>query len=92
MIRETLVVTLTTCYCVHRYFPESARWLAAKGRIKKCAKELQKMAKTNKTLLPEDTAYTLNKIAAKKEKIYGIASLFNHWRIAKNTMLIVYLW
>jgi len=34
----------------------------------------------------------LQKIAAKKEKIYGLASLFSNWRLAKNTVLVVYLW
>lgn len=90
-----LIITSAPCaaFCfTYKYFPESARWLAAKGRIKKCAKELEKIAKMNKSLLPDDTADTLNKIAAKKEKIYGVASLFNHWRLAKNTLLIVYLW
>ncbi|KAJ9573945.1 hypothetical protein L9F63_008687, partial [Diploptera punctata] len=90
-----LVITSAPCaaFCfTYKCFPESARWLAAKGKIKKCAKELQKMANMNKTLLPVETDNILNKIAAKKEKIYGVASLFNHWRLAKNTILIVYLW
>ncbi|PSN35683.1 hypothetical protein C0J52_21768 [Blattella germanica] len=53
-----------------RNIVESARWLAAKGRIRKCAQELEKMAKTNGSRLPDDTDIILAKIAAKKEKIY----------------------
>jgi len=78
--------------CSGRWFPESARWLAAKGRIVQCARELRHIARTNGTVLPADTMLTLQKIAAKKEKIYGLASLFANWRLAKNTVLVVYLW
>jgi hypothetical protein len=35
---------------------------------------------------------TLHRIAAKRERIYGLASLFSSWRLAKNTVLLVYLW
>jgi len=78
--------------CSGRWFPESARWLAAKGRTAQCARELRHIAQTNGTVLPGDTMLTLQKIAAKKEKIYGLASLFSNWRLAKNTLLVVYLW
>jgi hypothetical protein len=78
--------------CSDRWFPESARWLAAKGRTVQCARELQHIATTNGTVLPVDTMATLQKIAAKKERIYGLASLFSNWRLAKNTVLVVYLW
>jgi hypothetical protein len=57
-----------------------------------CAKELRRIARTNKRALPEDTMIILQKIAAKRERIYGLASLFSNWRLAKNTVLIVYLW
>lgn len=78
--------------CSGRWFPESARWLAAKGRTVQCARELRHIAKTNGTDLPDNTMRTLQKIAAKKEKIYGLASLFSNWRLAKNTVLVVYVW
>ena len=78
--------------CFGRWFPESARWLAAKGRTTQCARELRHIAKTNRTALPDNAMLTLQKIAAKKEKIYGPASLFSNWRLAKNTVLVVYLW
>jgi hypothetical protein len=57
-----------------------------------CAQELRRIARTNKRILPEDTMIILEKIAAKKERVYGLASLFSNWRLAKNTVLIVYLW
>lgn len=90
-----LIITSAPCavfFLAYKWFPESARWLAAKGRTVKCARELRRIARTNERALPDDTMITLQKIAAKKERIYGLASLFSNWRLAKNTFLIVYLW
>lgn len=72
---------------------ESPRWLATKGHLKRCAAQLQKIAKINgktkmftenelKDLLPKENA----------EKVYGMMSLFSQWRLAKNTVLIVLCW
>jgi hypothetical protein len=80
------------CINVSRWFPESARWLAARGKTVECAQELRRIARTNKRALPDDAMIILQKIAAKRERIYGLASLFSNWRLAKNTVLIVYLW
>ncbi|KDR09584.1 hypothetical protein L798_00320, partial [Zootermopsis nevadensis] len=90
-----LIITSAPCgvfLFAYKWFPESARWLAARGETTRCARELRNIAKTNGSSLPNDTMLTLRKIAAKKERIYGLASLFSNWRLAKNTTLIVYLW
>lgn len=90
-----ILLTSAPCavfFLAYKWFPESARWLAAKGRTVQCARELRHIAKTNGTDLPDNTMRTLQKIAAKKEKIYGLASLFSNWRLAKNTVLVVYVW
>jgi OCT family organic cation transporter-like MFS transporter 4/5 len=72
---------------------ESPRWLATKRRFKECAVELQKIADINgkdvqvtETLLEEMMP---NQIV---EPVYGMASLFSHWRLAKNTLLLVVAW
>ncbi|GFG29642.1 hypothetical protein Cfor_10087 [Coptotermes formosanus] len=90
-----IIITSAPCavfFLGYKWFPESARWLAAKGKAVQCAQELRHIARTNGTVLPDDTMLTLRKIAAKKERIYGLASLFSNWRLAKNTILVVYLW
>jgi OCT family organic cation transporter-like MFS transporter 4/5 len=72
---------------------ESPRWLATKGRFKECARELQKIADINgkdvkitESILEEMMP---NQIV---EPVYGIASLFCHWRLAKNTLLLLVSW
>ncbi len=72
---------------------ESPRWLATKRRFKKCAEELQKIADINgedvritetllEEMMPNQTVDTT----------YGIASLFSHWRLAKNTLCLMVAW
>ncbi|XP_069687232.1 carcinine transporter-like isoform X2 [Periplaneta americana] len=90
-----IILTSAPCalfFFCYRLFPESARWLAAKGKTRRCARELRHIATVNGTFLPDDAMVKLKLIAAKKERIYGLASLFSNWRLAKNTVLIVYLW
>lgn len=77
---------------VLRWMPESPRWLASRGRVKDSAKALSQIAKVNGTELPENTYEILEQIAAKKEKIYGIPSLFSNKRLAKNTLMIMICW
>jgi hypothetical protein len=72
----------------YRKFPESPRWLAAKGKSKKCLEVLNFIAKNNGTALPDNALMKLKKLAGKKEKVYGVASLFSNRRLMRNTILI----
>jgi OCT family organic cation transporter-like MFS transporter 4/5 len=76
-----------------KYMIESPRWLATKRYLSRCAVELNRIAKINgkdivitekllKEMLPDNTV----------EQVYGIASLFTGWRLAKNTILIIICW
>jgi MFS family permease len=73
-----------------KYMIESPRWLATKRRLEKCAIELNKIAKIN----GKKTKVTVNMLEEllpdeKVEAVYGMASLFTGWRLAKNTIMIV---
>lgn len=69
------------------------RWLATKRYLDRCAVELNRIAKINgksvvvtekilKEMLPDE----------KVEQVFGIASLFTGWRLAKNTTLLIICW
>jgi hypothetical protein len=71
-----------------RIFPESPRWLAARGKSKKCLEVLNYIAKKNGTSLPDNALMRLKRLAGKKEKVYGVASLFANRRLIRNTILL----
>jgi hypothetical protein len=74
------------CFC--RIFPESPRWLAARGKSKKCLEVLNYIAKKNGTTLPDNALMRLKRLAGRKEKVYGVASLFANRRLVRNTILL----
>jgi hypothetical protein len=76
-----------------RYMLESPRWLANKGHFKRCAETLAQIAKINGKNV-EYTEKSLKELMKNNtiESVYGMASLFTHWRLAKNTALIVICW
>lgn len=75
-----------------RWIIESPKWLADRGKIPRAIKELRKIAKVNHTQLPDDLILSLKKLAERKEKVYGVMSLFTSWRLAKNTLLLLTGW
>ncbi|XP_023703458.1 solute carrier family 22 member 5 isoform X2 [Cryptotermes secundus] len=86
-----MVLTTLPCaavFFVFRCFPESPRWLVAKGKTRKCLKVLNQIAKENGTSLPENTMETLQKLERRKEKVYGVLSLFTNRRLLRITILI----
>ncbi|KAL0271477.1 UNVERIFIED_CONTAM: hypothetical protein PYX00_008558 [Menopon gallinae] len=92
-----LIMVVSTLPCLayffmYKMFPESPRWLASKGRVKQAAEVLKYIARVNKTTYPDNAEEVLQKIADKKEKFYGLPTLFFHWRLAKNTLLIITCW
>jgi MFS transporter, OCT family, solute carrier family 22 (organic cation transporter), member 4/5 len=87
----TLPVGLFALY--PKYMIESPRWLATKRHLSKCAHELNRIAKIN----GKKVVVTVKMIEdllpnTKVEDVYGMASLFTGWRLAKNTILIVMCW
>lgn len=76
-----------------KYMIESPRWLATKRHLKRCAVELNKIAKINGKDV-DITEKTLTEMLpnVRVEEVYGIASLFSGWRLAKNTLLIIICW
>lgn len=79
--------------CFPYYMIESPRWLANKQKFQRCADTLNRIAKINKS----ETRYSessLKEIFGKQEeeKVYGVMSLFSHWRLMRNTGLLILGW
>lgn len=77
----------------NKFMIESPRWLATKGYLDRCATELNRIAKIN----GKDVVITEKMLIElmpdeKSEDVYGILSLFGHWRLAKNTILLIVCW
>jgi MFS transporter, OCT family, solute carrier family 22 (organic cation transporter), member 4/5 len=87
----TLPVGLFAMY--PKYMIESPRWLATKRHLQRCANELNRIAKINGRKV-EVTVKMLEEMLpdVKVEDVYGMASLFTGWRLAKNTILIIICW
>lgn len=76
-----------------KYMIESPRWLATKRHLKRCANELNRIAKIN----GKSVRITEQKLddmlpGMQVEEVYGIASLFTGWRLAKNTIALIVCW
>nr|CAD7269703.1 unnamed protein product [Timema shepardi] len=82
-------VVFFTTICM---FPESPRWLAARGRTTECIQELRRIADANGTEVPLNAVEVLKRLGEKRENTYGFASLFSSWTLAKNTSLIMMCW
>ncbi|XP_055526198.1 beta-alanine transporter isoform X2 [Wyeomyia smithii] len=79
---------------IPQYLIESPRWLVTRGEYGRSMRELRKIAACNGVRqLPFDE-HSLEKLFAnrKVETVYGMASLFSGWRMAKNTVLCVVCW
>lgn len=88
LLMTTLPVGLFALYS--KYMIESPRWLAAKRHLSKCAIELNRIAKINgRNVVVTEKMLDEMLPDVKVEAVYGIASLFTGWRLAKNTILIV---
>lgn len=91
LMLTTLPIGLFAFY--NKYMIESPRWLATKRYFDRCAKELNRIAKINgKTVVITEKMLTEILPNEKAEDVYGILSLFTHWRLAKNTIMIIILW
>jgi MFS transporter, OCT family, solute carrier family 22 (organic cation transporter), member 4/5 len=91
LMLTTLPIVLFAMY--PKYMIESPRWLATKRHLDKCANELNRIAKINGKNV-KMTAKMLEEMLpdVEVEKVFGIASLFTGWRLAKNTMLVISSW
>ena len=69
------------------------RIFQTKGKYKECATQLQIIAKVNgKNIKITEKMLRSNLKIAEVEKVYGIASLFSDYNLAKNTLVVTSCW
>lgn len=87
----TLPIGLMALY--PKYMIESPRWLATKRHLQRCANELNRIGKINGKKVVVTVKMLEDMLPdVKVESVYGIASLFTGWRLAKNICLIIMCW
>ncbi|ETN61190.1 mfs transporter [Anopheles darlingi] len=76
------------------YQIESPRWMATRGDYRGALQQLKRIANINGIReLPYDEHMLEKRLADHRtDTVYGIASLFDGWRMTKNTLLVVLCW
>ncbi|XP_055905497.1 carcinine transporter [Eupeodes corollae] len=77
----------------YKYVIESPRWLISKRRYAEALVQFKTIANFNGrtfTITEKELAELYGNL--EEEKVFGVASLFNGWRIAKNTMIMGFSW
>lgn len=77
----------------YSYMIESPRWLINRGRLDRAAYYLNRIARINKkdVILNEKVLKSMLP-SGEPEKVYGMLSLFNGFRLAKNTIILIICW
>ncbi|XP_047113201.1 solute carrier family 22 member 7-like [Schistocerca piceifrons] len=87
-----LLLSSVPCFIpllLHRYLPESPRWLLSKGRPEEALKVLERVAATNGKPLPCDTLMKLNYLSEQRTPNMGIRSIITNRNLFKNTVLLL---
>lgn len=79
------------------YIPESARWLATRGRLEESYAALEKMARLNGKNLPQSTMVTIEEIAreeksSRKGTNYSYIDIFRTKATAMLTVFVAFKW
>ncbi|GFS07912.1 solute carrier family 22 member 21 [Elysia marginata] len=79
------------------YIPESARWLATRGRLDESYAALEKMARLNGKPLPQTAMDTIKEIAqdektSRKGKDYSYIDIFRTRATAQLTLIVAFKW
>ncbi|PVD37125.1 hypothetical protein C0Q70_04120 [Pomacea canaliculata] len=77
--------------------PESARWLAVKGRLEEAEAVIELVARVNRRQKPPDTLDRLRKVVEKEQKTgqgrrYTYIDVYRGWRMAFTSLVLNFMW
>nr|KAG5691453.1 hypothetical protein BaRGS_017296 [Batillaria attramentaria] len=79
------------------FIPESARWLAAKGRLEEAEAVVERVASVNGRPKPNDTLSRLRAVAEEERQAgqgrrYTYLDVYRGWRMASTTLVLNCVW
>lgn len=102
-ITSTAVCIMVYYICTYIYiecfsvFPESARWLAVKGRLQEAEAVISHLARVNGRQKPKDTLERLQEVMEEELKAgqgrrYTYIDVYRGWRMAVTSLAINFIW
>ncbi|XP_046993892.1 solute carrier family 22 member 7-like [Schistocerca americana] len=87
-------VSCSAAFCLalflfFRWFPESPRWLACRGREEDALRLLKRIATTNGGQLPPYARQVMRNVGKAQRDRKGFLSLFSSWNVFKNSVLLI---
>ncbi|XP_049862329.1 carcinine transporter-like [Schistocerca gregaria] len=85
------VVTLC-CFALFfffRWFPESPRWLACRGREQEALAVLRRIAATNGSTVPPFALQVIQTVGKSKTDRRGFLCIFSSWNVFRNTVILI---
>ncbi|XP_049862327.1 solute carrier family 22 member 7-like [Schistocerca gregaria] len=72
-----------------RWFPESPRWLACRGREQEALAVVRRIAATNGSTVPPFALQVIQTVGKSKKDRRGFLGIFSSWSVFRNTVILI---